>query len=400
MVAAALIVNVSYGCIFYSFSVLLGEAAAAAEFSRTTLSAALGLGLIVSGLLAPPVGALCDASGPKRIFLAGAFLGGLGLALFSMAQASWQVIVIWAALLGPAMACAFYEPAYVAVDQWFDEARGKAIGILTLVAGLSSVVFIPLTQYLVGGFGWRATVLLLAGLMLFGVAFLALFFVRDRPRGGADLEGTNPRAVYRAMVEGARRADRVFWLISAAFFLGLAGTFGMLFHQLAYLQSLGFSASRVAAVVGVAGLAGLPARFLLPALADRVRPAFVAAIVFGLLGTAGFVLLGASGWWRVYVYAGIFGAAFGSALPMRALMMAGRFSGEAYGRLMGLQQTMMALAMAGGPFLVGAASEVSGGYSAAWLGAAVVVLLAVPLVFAAGARIPAPGDTYGKENQA
>lgn len=66
-------------------------------------------------------------------------------------------------------------------------------------------------------------------------------------------------------------------------------------------------------------------------------------------------------------------------------MMAGRFSGEAYGRLMGLQQTMMALAMAGGPFLVGAA---------------VVVLLAVPLVFAAGARIPAPGGTYGKENQA
>lgn len=401
VVALALIVNVSYGCIFYSFSVLLGADAAAGDFSRTVLSASLGIGLVVSGALALPVGAVCDALGPRRVFLAGAVFGAAGLALFSLAQASWQVVAVWAFLLGPAMACAFYEPAYVAIDQWFDEAKGKAIGVLTLVAGLSSVIFIPLTQWLVDSFGWRGAVLLLSGLMLAVVALLALVFVRDRPRAGASLEGASPRAVYAATLEGAGRADRVFWLISAAFFLGLAGTFGMLFHQIAYMQELGFPASRVAAVVGISGLAGLPARFLLPALADRVRPAFVSALVFGLLAAAGFALLGASEWWRVYVYAGVFGAAFGSALPMRALMMAQRFSGEAYGRLMGLQQTMMALALAGGPALTGAASDILGDYSASWLGATVLLLVAVPLaLLVPGAGIPAPGEPDGKGEQA
>jgi hypothetical protein len=37
VIALATIVNVGYGAIFYAFSVLLGEDAAAREFSRTVL---------------------------------------------------------------------------------------------------------------------------------------------------------------------------------------------------------------------------------------------------------------------------------------------------------------------------------------------------------------------------
>lgn len=86
VVALALIVNVGYGAIFYSFSVLIGEDAAASEFPRAVLSAALGLGLISSGILALLVGAVCDVLGPRRVFLAGALLGALGLAAFSQAR--------------------------------------------------------------------------------------------------------------------------------------------------------------------------------------------------------------------------------------------------------------------------------------------------------------------------
>ena len=51
---------------FYAFSVLLGEDAAAREFSRTVLSASLGMGVVVSGALALLVGTLCDLTGPFR----------------------------------------------------------------------------------------------------------------------------------------------------------------------------------------------------------------------------------------------------------------------------------------------------------------------------------------------
>jgi hypothetical protein len=66
VIALATIVNVGYGAIFYAFSVLLGEDAAAREFSRTVLSASLGMGVVVSGALALLVGTLCDVTGPFR----------------------------------------------------------------------------------------------------------------------------------------------------------------------------------------------------------------------------------------------------------------------------------------------------------------------------------------------
>ncbi|MBA2692339.1 MAG: MFS transporter [Rubrobacter sp.] len=388
VVALALMVNVGYGAIFYSFSVLIGDGAAAGEFSRTVLSASLGLGLIVSGMLALVVGTVCDVLGPKRVFLAGAALGFAGLAAFSRAEAEWQVIAVWALLLGPAMACAFYEPAYVAIDQWFTENKGRAIGLLTVVAGLSSAIFIPLTQWLVDGFGWRGAALTLGGVMLCVIVPLALFLVRDRPREGARLREVDFKAAYAAMLAGVRHTNRAFWLVTAAFFLGLSGTFGMLFHQVAHMQDLGFPAGQVASVVGVIGIISLPARFLLPALGDKVSPSLLAALVFALLAVSGTVLIGAEEWWRIYLYVALFGVVFGSVLPMRAVAMSRLFSGEAYGRLMGLQQTMMAPAMAGGPFLVGALRDTTGSYAFPWIGAVALLALAIAPMLASGKAHP------------
>ncbi len=389
VVALAVIVNVGYGAIFYSFSVLLGEGAAAGEFSRVLLSASLGLGVVVSGLLAPLVGAVCDLYGPRRVFLAGAVFGAAGLAAFSRASEGWQVLAVWALLLGPAMACTFYEPAYVAIDQWFGERQGRPLGVLTLVAGLSVTVFLPLSQWLVDGFGWRGATLTLGAVLLAVVALLSLFVVRDRPRPearGEEPEEAGLAGAYRAVGGSLRHADRRFWMIGAAFFLALAATFAMLFHQVAYLQDLGFPAGQVAAAVGLVGIVSLPARFLVPALADHVPPVPLISAVFGTLAVSGLLLLGAGEWWRVYLYIGLFGVAFGSVLPMRAVIMSRYFGGPLYGRLMGLQQMVLAFALAGGPAVAGAVREATGGYAPVWVSAAAMFAAAIPLILAAGRR--------------
>ncbi len=388
VVAVAAIVNVGYGTIFYSFGVLLGEGAAAGEFGRGTLSAAFGAGVVVSAALALPVGALCDAKGPRRVFLFGAVAGAAGLAAFSQAVTAWQVVAAWALLLGPAMACVFYEPAYVAVDQWFDGPKGRPIGVLTVVAGLSATVFVPLTQWLVEREGWRGATLTLGAVLLAVVGSLSLLVVRNRPRPGARMERMGPKAARAAILEGLGRADRAFWLVSAAFFLALTATWAMLFHQVAYMQDLGFPAGGVAAAVGFSGAVSLPARFLLPALGDRVSPTALAAATFGVLALSGLVLLGAQEWWRVYVYVGLFGVAFGSVLPLRALVMSRRFGGALYGRLMGLQQTGLALAMAVGPFAAGALRDATGSYHVPWLGAVALFVAAVPAILAVRAASP------------
>ena len=340
---------------------------------------------MVSGLLAPLVGALCDIAGPRRVFLAGAVLGGAGLTLFSQAAEGWQVALVWALLVGPAMACAFYEPAYVAIDQWFDERQGRALGALTLVAGISATIFIPLTQWLVESYGWRPATLALGAIQFAVVGALSLL-VRDRPREEARAERASPKAAYGAMLAGLGHTDRTFWLIGAAYFLGLAAMHLMLFHQVAYLQDLGFSAGAVAAAVGAVGVVSLPGRFLVPALSDRVAPRFLISATFGALATSALLLPGADEWWRVYLYVGIFGTFFGAVLPMRAAAMSQHFSGTLYGRLMGLQATMLALATAGGPFLAGLLRDATGSYAVSWLAAAAMFVTASPAILASGRK--------------
>ncbi len=79
----------SLATIVYSFGVLLGEGAAAGEFSRTLLSASLGSGVVVSGALALLVRTVCNVMEPRRVFLAGSVLRGAGLAAFSQATEGW-----------------------------------------------------------------------------------------------------------------------------------------------------------------------------------------------------------------------------------------------------------------------------------------------------------------------
>jgi MFS family permease len=378
------IANVGYGTTYYAFSVLLGEDAAAGEFGRALLSSALGLGVVTSGALAPLVGTLCDVVGSRWVFFVGAVLGSSGLATFSMATEGWQVLAAWALLVGPAMACVFYDPAYVTIDQWFaGRSTGKAIGVLTLIGGLSAPIFVPLAQWLVGYMGWRSATLVLATVLLVAVGALALFFLRDRPREEARLERPDLKGTYGALVASLRYANRVFWLVSASYFLGLAANFALLFHQVAYLQELGLPAGIAALAAGTAGLVGLPGRLLFPVLGGRVRPSFIIVAIFLMLVLSGVLLPGAEERWRLYLYVGLSGISFGTILPMRAVIMGRHFSGPVYGRLMGLQFALLALATAGGPLAAGVLRDTLGSYALLPPMVIVLLLLAIPTILAA-----------------
>ena len=384
MFVLAAITNVGYGTIFYSFSILLGEDAAVEEFDRTLLSGALGLGVVVSGALAPIVGTLCDVTGSRRVFFAGAVLGSAGLAAFSKATEGWQVIAAWVLLVGPAMACTFYEPAYVTIDQWFaGRSTGTAIGVLTLVGGLSATIFIPLTQSLVENLGWRDAMLILAAVLLAIVGALALVFLKDRPREEARQETLDLKGTYGALATGLRHTNRAFWLVSISYFLGFVAVFAVLFHQVAYLQELGLPAGTAALAAGLVGFVGLPGRLFFPMLGDRVRPSFLIAAIFLMVALSVLFLPGAEERWQLYLYVGLFGLSFGAVLPMRAVIMGHHFGGPLYGRLMGLQFALLGLATAGGPFAAGALRDALGSYALLPPAVIVMLLLAIPAILIA-----------------
>lgn len=72
-------------------------------------------------------------------------------------------------------------------------------------------------------------------ILLAVVGPLSLFVVRDWPRPEAVPRRLNPKGVYAGVIRGIGNTDRTFWLLTAAFYMALAATFAMLFHQVAYL---------------------------------------------------------------------------------------------------------------------------------------------------------------------
>ena len=380
VVAIATIVNVAYGVMFYAFSVLISEDAAGGDLGRGELSLAIGAGTLSSGIAGLYVGAVCDYRGIRGVTLAGGLIGAGGMALLALAEEGWQALLIFVVILGPAMAMTFYGPAYVAVERWFGGRRGRALGVLTLAAGVSSTIFLPLTGFLEAELGWRDAVLVLAG--IFAVVSLAL---------GVVLPDSRPAAVARdrpsvidSLREAARYVDPVFWGITAAFFLALVAMQGVFLHQVTYLEEQGFRRESVAYALGVVGLVSLPGRFLIPFASERFDARKISALTFLAMAGATLCLYGADSWWRVGLYIAVFGLFFGAVIPMRAAVMGVLYSGPAYGRVMGLQGLAIALAGAAGPALFGLLRNWTGGYEfplalAAGLLAGGAAIVVVPL---------------------
>jgi hypothetical protein len=74
---------VSWGSIYYAFSLFVVPMESAMGWSRTATNAALSIGLLVSGLAAYPVGTWIDHGHGRRVMVLGSVLAAAMLALWS-----------------------------------------------------------------------------------------------------------------------------------------------------------------------------------------------------------------------------------------------------------------------------------------------------------------------------
>ena len=329
----------------------------------------------VIGAILPPGGTVADLFGTRRVMAAGAALGAGGLALLAVCQEPWQFVLIMGAVIGPAMAAAFYEPVYVLMNRWFNgDERPRAYGVLTLLSGVSITIFTPLARWLISIMGWRDAMGVLA-LILAAVGLIVPLILREPPPEAHLHRGPSPLALLAEARDGLRRTTRVFWLFTAASFVATAAYSGYQFHLLSELESRGFASGAVATAVGIAGLVSLPSRLLLPSLAGRTRSALLLGICLGVLGVAAWLASIAGAWWQVWLFVALFGLTFGALYPLRTLAISEHFAGPYFGRVIAIQTLFMAIAYAVGPVAVNAIGTDRAGYELGFRLAAVVLVL-------------------------
>ena len=147
---------VSWGTIYYSFSLFVVPMEAELGWRRETINGALSLGLMVSGLMAYPVGALIDRGRARAVMTAGSLLAAALLAAWSQVADVASFYLLWLGL-GAALAATLYEPAFAVLTRRFPDGYRARITALTLIGGFASTVCWPLSAVLLNQMGWRGT---------------------------------------------------------------------------------------------------------------------------------------------------------------------------------------------------------------------------------------------------
>ena len=104
----AIVETIVWAAYFYSFPAFLPTWETSLGFSRTVLTGAFTISLIVSALSAPLIGRLIDKGFGKQVFSGGTILAVIMLLLLSKVTEVWQFYAVWFGL-GIAMSGSLYE---------------------------------------------------------------------------------------------------------------------------------------------------------------------------------------------------------------------------------------------------------------------------------------------------
>ena len=359
---------ISWGSVFYTFSLVMGPIEQELGLSRAQSSLAFSLALLVEGLMAYPVGRWIDAGHERVVMTCGSLLAALCLLLHAQVTGIAGFYAVWAGL-GAAMAAILYSPVFAVVTRRFPDDFRRAIIIMTFLGGLASTVFIPFTAWLIANWGWRQALLMLAGFHLLLCAPLHALALR-----GAPARRTRPQANEEPTDPGLRQLVRSapFLLIGAFVILLMAVTAALPAHMVSLLRESGMSEAWVIAIPASIGAIQVLGRLLLffferyfdLHLANRLIPCLLP------LGLLALLVMPASsgGQVGVVLFVLLYGLGNGMLTIVKGTAIAQYVNRDHVATLNGVLGLPLALARAGAPLMVGLLWTPVGGYTQAlWL---------------------------------
>jgi len=385
--------TIVWAAMYYAFPALLPAWERDLGWSKTELSFAFTLSLVVSASLVPVAGRLIDRGLARSIFTGGAVLGAVLLALLSLVTEPWQFVCIWIGL-GVAMSGTLYEACFaVLVRSTGDRAR-RAITIVSVVAGLAGTVAFPSAHLLAGAFGWRGAVLVFAA-AVGAVAVPLVWSACRRAEAQAAMHAPVPSASAARALAVVRTP--AFWLLAIAIFLAALDHGMLISHVLPILDDRGIDAGLAVVAASFIGPMQVAGRLALIA-ADRFASTLVASTgCFAMMAIAGLCLLDAGAAPALLVgFVVLQGAGIGVASVMRPVVTAELLGRRNFGVVSGLVGLMHMSGYALGPS-VSALVWSSGGYDRVILLAIAAAVVAIAALLAAW-RGGGPGRARGPQS--
>ena len=373
-------------------------------WSRSAISFALSVNLLLYGLVGPFAAAVMDRFGIRRVTLAALFLLVLGTALTTWMQSSWQLTLLWGVVVGLGSGCTASVLGAMVANRWFVRHRGLVVGILTAAGATGQLLFLPLLASLSESVGWRSAswTISVAALAIIPLVWLLM---RNQPSdkglrayGGTDdgddektAQTKNPfRVAIDGLMMGVRSFD--FWLLAGSFFIcglttnGLIGT-----HFIAACIDHGIPAVTAASLLALIGVFDIIGTTVSGWLSDRFSNRWLLFWYYGLRGVSLMLLpyaLSSSGL-SLGIFIVFYGLDWVATVPPTVKLTTNLFgqqrAGVVFGWILAAHQLGAAVAAYGG----GVVYSVLNSYFFMFLAAGIFCLLASLMVMRIGKSAPA-----------
>jgi MFS family permease len=307
--------------------------AIAAEFGwdRSTLSLCLTSFLIATGIGTISLGYAIARYGVRYATMAFVAVFSLSLAVIPALPASpWAFFAIFA-VMGFAGSAATAMPYAVTITAWFDAHRGLALGLVVLGSGFGAVLAPQFVTRLIGHWGWRPSLLIVAAITALVPLLGNALLVREPPKTTLAPNGMGrPHTSWRSYV-----LSRDFWLIAIPIIGVSVATFGLLGSMVSLLADRGAPGGRVAKIPSSARIGSWLGRFVVGYTLDKAFAPYLTAAVLGLVLCG--VCLVAGGGTGPWIVAGavLLGLGMGSESDIVAYLTSRYFRFESYSKVLG-----------------------------------------------------------------
>jgi MFS family permease len=401
---------VSWGILYYAFPVMAPAISAETGWSSTAVVAAFTVAQLVAAAMGLLVGRLIHQRGPHAVMTVGSAVAVTAVLAVANAPSWGWFLAAWC-LAGASMAATLYPPAFAALTVWGGHRRLQALTALTLVGGLASTVFAPLTAVLESHLGWRDTYTVLAALLA-GTVGLHAWGLRapwptptsepsadppPEPGPGSRARLPDASATPAGPAEdlghgaGWRGLPPGFVRTMGAFALAGVCMWSVLIVFVPLLTARGFSTAAAATALGIGGIGQVCGRLGYRRIDAATSTATRTRLVFAAVAVTTLLLAAVPGPYPALVALSFLaGMVRGVFTLLHATAVTDRWGTGNYARLNAALSLPLLVTAAFAPWLATAVAALLGSHAATMAAFAVLAALAVPVVSPAKYRADGP----------
>ena len=283
-------------------SVLIVPLEDAFGWSRSDISLAVAINVLLFGLVSPFAAALMEKFGIRKVVMSALTTVSFGAFLTIFIQAPWQLIATWGVIVGVGTGSMALVFAATVANRWFVAKRGLVTGILTAASATGQLIFLPGLSHLAQTYGWKSVSLTVASFAMLVVPFV-FFFLRDKPADlgilpyGAPADWQPPAKSELSAValaidtlkQSSKRKD--FWYLFGSFFVCGLSTSGLIgTHFIPAAHDHGMPTTLAASLLAMVGVFDVIGTVFSGWLTDRYDPRKLLFFYFGLRGLSLFLL--------------------------------------------------------------------------------------------------------------